>query len=387
MLGARIFVGSLYTLLGISFLLSTGFLLHDYREADWVSMLTTHSNLFLFFPVLGILALVAFFVPSVVFTHLYWNHLPLGRLRFIFGTICAVAISLAVDRYLDVSPRALWEIAPQVLAADKGVPAGCKGEACERASATQVLRSLREAAQVRVGISKFARACGEDKLLEPRADMKPLRFCFPAQKNLDGYACCRVQAEFTKAVDAMHANPANRSLTARWDRLFMPMKIFFVVVVLAIGALLAVWRDKVDEFYGPYVPAIERGVIIGGFAMLVWPVMDYAYLSAANVMFGHEGSGPQFKLSLVIAPWMLLLIFYFLRRLGQEGEMMGQISGVVAAAVAVLRYEELNDWGSRLFGVGMPDWMLGLLLAIAIGGLISLFWRWRVVNYPKEWSS
>lgn len=387
MLGARIFVGVIFTLLGVSFLVSTGLLLQDYSTSEWVTVLATYSNLFLFFPVLGLLALIAFFVPSVIFTHLYWNHLPYGRVRFSLGLICAIALSYGFDRYLDQSPRALWEVSRSALAADAGEPAGCKGDACARASITQVQQSLRQAAQVRIGLSKFARGCGEDKLLEPREEMKAQRFCFPAQRNLDGDACCRVQAAFSKAVDALQANPATRSLAARWDRILMPMKIFFVVIVIAIGALLAAWRDKVDEFYGPYAPAIERGVIIGGFAMLVWPAMDYAYLSTANVLFGHEGSGPQFKLSLVIAPWMLLLIFYFLRRLGQEGEMMGQISGVVAAGVAVLRYEELNDWANRVVGVGMSQWMLWGLLAFAAAGLLALFWPWRVVKYPKDWAS
>ncbi len=386
MLGARVFVGVIFTLLGVSFLASTGLLLHEYRDGDWLTMLVTHSNLFLFFPVLGVLALVAFYLPSVIFTHLYWHHLPLGKLRFTLGLIGVVAITYGVDRYLDRSPRALWEVAPQVLASDKGAPLGCSGDACERAPIATVVESLREASQVRVGLSKFARACGEDKLLEPREEMKHLRYCFPSMKSMDGNACCRVQEAFSKVVDGMQADPAKRSLTAQWDRIFMPLKIFFVVIVLGIGFLLAMWRDRVDEYYGRYVPQIERGVIIGGFAMLLWPAMDYAYLSAANVLFGHEGTGPQFKLSLVIGPWMLLLIFYFLRRLGQKGEMLGQISGVVAAAVAVLRYEELNDWASRLVGVGMPQWMLGVLLAVAFAGFAALFWPWRVVNYSKDWS-
>ena len=86
--------------------------------------------------------------------------------------------------------------------------------------------------------------------------------------------------------------------------------------------------------------------------MLFWPAMDYGYQQTANVLFGRCDAGLQLRLSLVIAPWALLLLFYFLRRLGKQGEMIGQIAGVVVAAVAVLRYEELNDWAVRLFGVG-----------------------------------
>ena len=77
----------------------------------------------------------------------------------------------------------------------------------------------------------------------------------------------------------------------------------------------------------------------------------------------------QLRYSLVIVPWALLLLFYFLRRLGKQGEMIGQIAGVVTAAVAVLRYEDLNDWAVRLLGVGTNMWIVGVLVALAVVGL------------------
>jgi len=76
-------------------------------------------------------------------------------------------------------------------------------------------------------------------------------------------------------------------------------------------------------------------------------------------------------------PWALLLLFYFLRRLGKQGELAGQISGVVFAGVAVLRYEQLNDWVVRLFGIGADRWVLAALIGIALIGLVALFWFGR----------
>ena len=78
-------------------------------------------------------------------------------------------------------------------------------------------------------------------------------------------------------------------------------------------------------------------------------------------------------MSLVIAPWALLLLFYFLRRLGKQGEMVGQISGVVFAGVAVLRYEQLNDLVGRLFGIGADEWMLIGLGVLASSACVALF--------------
>jgi hypothetical protein len=162
------------------------------------------------------------------------------------------------------------------------------------------------------------------------------------------------------------------------------VKIFFVLIVVAIGLLLAMWRNKLDLLYKDQIPAIERGVIIGAFAMLFWPMMDYGYQQTANVLFGRADSGPQFRLSLVIAPWALLLLFYFLRRLGKQGEIIGQVSGVVAAGVAVLRYDALNDWAVRLLGVGTNEVIVGVMVAIAFAGFVALVWPWRLDHIARS---
>lgn len=382
MLGARIFVGVVFAILGAAFLGSSWLLFNEFRQGDWLTMVVAHSNLFFFFPILGILALVAFSLPATIFTHLYFNHIKLGKVRFLFGFLVVALATWAVDRYLDKSPRALWELSPAAIASDRGEPGDCSKGQC-RAAIGDVLASLRDGAQQRIGLSKFARGCGVDEYLEEREEMKLLRYCFPARTMLDGRTCCTVQKKFSAVVDGLQADPRNRSQAALYDRIFMPLKIFFVLVVIVIGCLLAVWRDEVDKHYLRYVPAMERGIIIGAFAMLLWPAMDYGYQTTTNVLYGHIASGPQFRLSLVIAPWVLLLLFYFLRRLGKQGETIGQISGVIAAAVAVLRYEELNDWATKLLGVGMPMWMLAAILGFTVAGLLGLFWPWSLVK-PAE---
>jgi hypothetical protein len=141
---------------------------------------------------------------------------------------------------------------------------------------------------------------------------------------------------------------------------------------------LASWRKRLELHYRARVPRIERGMIVGGLAMLFWPAMDYGYQETSDALFGRTNAGSQFRLSLVIAPWALLLIFYFLRRLGKQGETIGRIAGVVTAGVAVLHSEELNDWAVHLLGIGAPAWSTAILTAIALGGFIALWWPWNV---------
>src|SRR5262245_7406285 len=112
MTGARIFVAIVFLVLGASFFASTGLLIREFRDVDWVSMVLAHSHLFFFFPVFGSLALAAFFLPAVVLADLYWQHVPNGKLRFAIGTVVVVALSILVARLLDAEPRSLWEVSP-----------------------------------------------------------------------------------------------------------------------------------------------------------------------------------------------------------------------------------------------------------------------------------
>jgi hypothetical protein len=387
MTGARIFVAVAYVILAASFLASTGLLIREFQGLDWTSMVLAHSHLFLFFPLFGVLALIAFYVPSVVFTHLYWNHLRYGKLRFSLGLIVVALVSVGVTKWLDAKPRALWEASPAALSADRGDPPGCgtaAGTACRRTAMLTALAKARATGQTRLGLSKFARNCSVDDMLEPPEEMDKDRYCFAADARLKGTACCDAQKRLADAVSLLQADRATRSLSGHYDQLvFLPLKTFFVLIVIAIGGLLAVWRGRIHQHYRDLVPAIERGLIIGALAMLIWLAMDYGYQQTSNALYGRWGPGPQLRLSLVVAPWVLVLLFYFLTRLGKQGEMIGQISGVIVAAVAILRYEDLNDWAVRLFGTGASRADVAALFIIALIGFLALLLprRWNPVDY------
>jgi hypothetical protein len=379
MLGARIFVAIAFVILGASFIASTALLIHEFQGLDWLTMVVTHSHLFLFFPLLGILALIAFYLPSVVLTHLYWTHVRLGRLRFILGALVLAGLAYGAAKYLDKEPRSIYEASPAALLADKADPSS------GRVAILDALDDLRTKAQTRFGLSSFGRSCVKDPLLETPEEMLKQRYCFPAGKNLTGEACCAAQESLGKALLRLQQDEATRSLSGKLDvQAFLPIKTFFILVVVAIAVMLAFWRDRIDREYHDLVPALERGVIIGGLAMLFWLAMDYGYQQTANVLFGRWVAGPQLRLSLVLVPWALLLLFYFLRRLGKQGELVGQISGVVFAGVAVLRYEQLNDWVVRLFGIGADRWVLAALIAVVVVGLGALILLRRAEAYASR---
>lgn len=377
MMGARTFVTIVFVLLGASFVASTALFINEFREQDWLALLLLHSHLFLFFPTLGVLGLLAFHLPSTVFTHMYWNDIPHGRIRFCIGLVVVAGLSWVFSSsLLNSGPREIWEIAPRVLTADKSEPPGCNDgrQACRRLSLLDGTSAVREAAQVRLGMSKFARVCRPDPLLEVPDDFVRERFCFATNGKLSGEACCIAQARFAGHLDDVWATSANRSLTAAFDQIALPLKSFFVLVVIVIGGLLVIWRKLLEARYQAIAPAIERALLIGAMAMIPWPLMDYAYVQAMQTLSGRWTVNPQFRLSLVIAPWAMLLLVFFLARMGRKVERLGQLAGAAVSVVAFVRYDELNDVAVRWLGVGAPWWIPALVVLFCIACVTTLRW-------------
>ena len=98
----------------------------------------------------------------------------------------------------------------------------------------------------------------------------------------------------------------------------LPLKVFFLLMVLSIGILLAVWRRKIDKLYGAYTGRIERGLLVGALAMLVWPVSNHGFLQSSTLLYGKAGEGLYAIISPVMsfmfAAWALLLVLFARRR-------------------------------------------------------------------------
>ena len=156
--GAHIFVATIYTAIGLSFFWTTGTLIQEFWDAEWFTLAALHSHLFLFFPIFGIAALIAFYLPSVVFVDMYWRpgHTRLGRTRFCFGMFVVMTLAIAVSNGLLARQGSMfapmwhtqaanrqhfiWEVRPEVLrTTDTNEPAGCTGFSDRPCTRTSVL--------------------------------------------------------------------------------------------------------------------------------------------------------------------------------------------------------------------------------------------------------
>lgn len=386
---ARWFVLLVFLLLGASFVASTAVVLFEFQDTELWFILGAYSNLFVYFPTLGLVALAAFYVPAVIFTDLYWRgRVTGGPLRFALGFAVVMGLAWYVaERLNDTHLRPLWEISPARLYQDRNISNACptltdeqKAKGPPRAYSVPGCRptllgsasDLRTEATKRIALSPLARACRPDGLLEPPTEYDVARYCFPAHTWLKTTDCCRFQDGAAGRALDLWGQPDSRSLAARLDRtLFLPMKAFFIVVITLIGVLLVFRRPRLVEHYADLLPAMEKGLQIGALAMLPWLLMDYAQQQVTDVLYGTADGFP-FRPSLVLVPWALLLAGYFADRIQIELVRLVQLASGVISAVAILNYRSVFDWSAKLVGVGASPFAFYVLAGTSLVMLIYL---------------
>jgi hypothetical protein len=178
---------------------------------------------------------------------------------------------------------------------------------------------------------------------------------------------------------ALYAPEPNRSVTGLAHRIFLPFKVFFLLVLVVISIMLAAWRNTIETHYGEFLRPIERGVLIGAVAMLFYPVMNHAFLQSAVLLYGGSGDSPYRTfapfLSFAFGSWALLLVFFFYRRRNKEVETIGRIGGMIASAVAIFKYELIIDFFVRITGTGAEPTYIGIMVVLSIAALVALYYK------------
>ena len=386
--GVRAFIFSVFALTALSFLATTAVLVWEFWRTDWLTIANFYSHLFIFFPTFGIVTLIAFYTPACVFLDMYMRHVPWGKQRFVLGFLVAAGLSiLTANMLMSSDERSIFEVKPDVLRADVGEPPRCAATGvCDRLPVLTAVDNVRHVSQSRIGLSDLARNCRPDSLKDLPTQAK--RYCFVTtllpdnmadlterQRNSD-LDCCAAQARFTKAVKTLH-DDHGRSLTSYVHAALLPFKIFFGIILMLISVMLAARRKAIVHYYGHYMPGIERGVLIGAIAMVVYPIMSHAFLQSAALLY--FGGGPQggFRsvapiTSFLLGCWGLLLLFFFYGRRDKEMQTVARMGGIVGSAVAVVKYEQIIDFSVRLFGSGASWINIALLCCAAVGALLAL---------------
>ncbi len=399
--GVRVFIGLVFAAIGVSFLVTTGVMVWEFRDLDWLTIANFYSHLFVFFPTFGIVALIAFYVPACVFMDMYMKFIPAGAVRFWLGFIIAILISILVADHLQSNnERSIFEVGPQVLEADLGA----ERRVCQnpdlgtRLPILAAVDNVERVSQTRFGLSDLVRTCKPDVLIATGDEAgKVKRFCFPStalpgnfsdtnRKQLQDLletdeACCKAQQCFTEAVNSMHAQPDGASLTGVVHAWLLPFKIFFGVILLVISMMLAGRAKAIEQHYQSYADAIQRGVLIGALALVIFPIMSHAFQQSAALLYYGVGPTGGYRsaahfVSFAVFGWGLLILFFFWRK-GDNAEIQTivRIGGIIASAIAAFNYETLIDF--FVWAVGSGAGLANLLIVTPLA-VLAIIWvvRW-----------
>ncbi len=353
-LASRIAVSLVFLLLYAAFLAETGALFWEFGEAGLAMRLASlDSQNFVFFPVAGLLAMVAFWRPAVLLVDAAFR----GKLRYgrpvVLSSliVCGLAAAGISGAFQASQSRSVFEVAPAALMQDMGAPATDTSPALQ--PVTEVLARMKILSGLDEGLGAFQAQCDAEWLrYSTAADQQKL--CFPAGESLSVRDCCRAKTAFRAHLNQL-AN-ASPSQVAFVHKLVMPAKIFFLLLLLMIGVLLVQYRKGLERWHGGEFSGISFGLAAGGAVMLVWPLLNASYLQTMSLLTGSGSSSAYMVVAPLVAlgfgAWTMLLVFFHLRSYPSQIEYAARIGGFIAAAIGVFRYEEITNYLSRTLGVG-----------------------------------
>ncbi len=353
-IGSRIAVTLIFAALYLAFLVETATLIYEFGPSGLaLPMATLFAHNFLFFPIAGLLALIAFWRPAVLVV----DALVSGKIRHGWTSLCILAGLITAVAYgmssifANSNTRSLFEIAPAAIQADQGISSA--DPAARRAAIGEVLVQLKINSATDGGLSRFQSRC-EPEWLRYGITANEQKLCFPTGTVTSVEACCRARTDFRSYVNALQAN--NPSQLSQVHRYVLSAKMVFLLLLLTIGVLLVRLRKPLTRLYGPAIQEVSFPLAAGGALVLLWPLMNAAYLSTSALLTGdglsnaYRVTAPLFALGFGV--WALLLVFFHLRTYPNHVETALKSAGAIAAAIGVFRYDEIVGYLSRTLGVG-----------------------------------
>lgn len=381
----RLFVGAVFAVLATAFIGLSAVLYHEFNQSGWFALATFDSQLFLFFPIFGVMALIAFYLPACVMLDIYWRHVTGGRWMISIALVLLIALAPLAAELMKGPAKALWDLTPQALSEDTGehcnlpnpdldragLPVPGKPGSCTRLPFLQALKNMRAVAREQSGMSVFVRNCRPNRFIATPSSEKEEHYCFVNNQMQTAKACCAAQKRFTNALQIAFERQGGDSKTRMWYRRLLPVHILFLLLIFGLGVSLArrgKWLDLPE--YADVRSAVETRVLAGAILMLFWPLLNHSFLQSADILYGNVTNSafrtiaPFF--TVIFGVWSLMLLFFFFRSFPETVKRVGQIAGVIASALAFLRFDEIVGALSRMMGSGADQTTIGIVLLVVI---------------------
>jgi hypothetical protein len=183
--------------------------------------------------------------------------------------------------------------------------------------------------------------------------------------------CCAAKARFKQAVIDMHAQ--SPSLTYYVHAAMLPLKAAFLLMLLAIGLLLARQRLVLEQHYPVAMKQVERTMPIGALSMMIWPLMNQAFTLNYDLLFG-AGQAGAYRMTaplytVAFAAWVAILLFYYFRRYQAATVGAAKAIGGLLAALSILNFDTVMASVTRYIGAGAN--VISFAVAIVVLGFLA----------------
>lgn len=402
-LASKVVVTTVFAMLGLAFIAESALFWQEFatpavdpnqpgvEPADLRSAIgAIYAQNYLFFPIAGLAALIGFWRPACLAFDAYARGFVRGgRAILTLGlfTAIAVTVAMAID-FANSDTRSLFEVSPDALRADQGGFEGLEeGGSVRLAPVSQIVNEVRAQARAEGGLSLYTDRCVTERTTSNRpTPQSEARYCFVTdERDMSNEACCAAKAAFTRKINRMHSE--SPSLSAQLHRVVMPLKIFFLLILLGIGLMLIRRGGTISALYGGAMKRFALAAPVGAGLMLLWPLMNSAHAQAYDLLFGSEAASsyrinaPIYALVFVI--WALFLLFFFVRETRPKLELMAQSIGLVGAAIGIVQYDAIRDYVSQTLGAGSTIVSIAIFCA-AVVFVTNLMLTWGRVQARRQ---
>ncbi len=376
---SRLLVGLVFAATGAAFIWETYALFAEFGMEAAMPIMALDSQNFLFFPLFGLVALMAFWRITSLVVDDAWHSGILGLVALIVAVAAIVAGGVSFANSMkSETVRSIWEVAPDSLvgdAADRGVPSGCTPPNCERAPVFDALQALRIEAQRPEGLGPYVLSCADrDQSIFAPQTPETEAFCFATGNVMTEAACCMAKEKFRDDVAAL--SNANESDLTRVHEIVMPIKATFFIALLVTGVLLMLRASSIHSRYPERARIAESTIVVGAIAMLIWPIMNLAFARNITLLFGggsaYRAVGPLITFGFIA--WALTIVGYYVRRHRPRLDNAARIAGGLAAVVGVLNYETVLDVTTQYAGAGAS------LVSLTALGIVTGFLAVQVTS-------
>ncbi len=368
-----------------AFVGETVMLFWEFGFQPGLTMATFAPQQFVFFPTLGVVAVLFFRDAAVLAVEAAFSRVIPAIAGLAVVVITVAGTSFMVGQFRgDGSDRSWWEVSRSALIEDHGGPI-CRtnDETCgERDPLSVVSAHLRMGPAVREGLdlsehvdTERASTVLNDYLALSQLLPKTEVYCVASGRLESVEACKASQIALHDRINALHAIDGNQSKLGRAHEYFLTAKTAFLFYIFGLGIFILSNHERMRDVCGERIIPACKTLPVGALAMVIWPVLNQAYVMTNRAMFGIDrGFGYVEFAPIYVAftiVWAASIILFFLRLNRANAQMWTQVGTLSITGLTVLQFDVIVRQANRIVGAGAePAYLIA-------GVILIVFLSWQ----------